>query len=926
MKAQFLKISGHKNEKDFYKEFPNIETFMAKHGTALKKAQNGLQTDANRNGIPDYLESVDPSQMAQQYQQLFPAGKMPAQMGPQMGVSQNSKLSSVSNFANLNGGQGQGFGSAMKGMFSGGDAGNGGLGKAFGDIGKSFGIGGGSGGGGGISSMMGGGGGGMSNAGGYIQAIGSVVEGVSAIKGEKALKRKAKSDAAVVQIVRDAYDSKDVNRRDDYMNSASKVRKALVPTVNADALFPTYGTGTNPLGQAAHGGEITNTYAPGTLYDDLEYEPASVFQPLENINEVKSYQYGGNMNSYNNTMNSLSQNNQMMALGNTYSSSTNIGKFDNAGGKIGSGIGQAVGTYFGGPLGGMVGKFAGKYIGGALDTNYKKIAGYNYQKEEDLKYMSGSTGLQNIRSGSFGSYTKNGGKMRTGGNLRKNSVGDIQALSGGHLEPVSYNPYSDGTGVTSMIKGQTHDESNGKHTGVLLSYNRADDGSSLQADVEAENNEPITEIGDNAVIFGDMKINKLTVGNDPMFKNMQGKTFKKAMEGIAEQNKKLNKQQAKNTQALNSLDPKTPFDKLKMNSLMLNAKAIDTKYAINDAAMKKAAAYQEVVNEEASRLDINSGDFSRGKLSPSDDGRAKSGKTTPRKKLEPVNQLTPVGATYSDEPKADFIKPGIVPVSQPDPNYGVTPYKVGPEAIIGQILPWFRDQPGENLNNDQIAGELNALSDNDVDPVQARFYHPNLRSPYDVSYQDQLNENQASFNQLVSASSNNPAVLAALAAQKYSANSKVLADQFRANQAMKEGVYSQNTATLNDALMKNLQIADQQYVRQAQAKSATKAVRQEALSSIASKVAQNRLENRTLQAYANLFPDYSFDSNYRIRKTGAPTAFNIDQSIYTPTGDVNKLPVYNNDGEIVGYQSIDTTKKATKESRNGSIVKAFRDL
>lgn len=965
MKAQFLEISGHKNEKSFYKEFPTMDAFMAKHGPALKKAQSGSQIDNNGNGIPDYLENMTPANYNQQFAVRGPTQYNQAPQGNSSDTM--NTLGNVASSAVSNSGTGQGLGGTMKGMFSGGDAGNGG----FSNIGKSFGFGGGSGaagaasgGGGGIMKSLGGimggssgGGGGASNAGSYVQAAISVGQGVAELKKEKDIKRKARSDRDVVKVVRQAYDSEDVNQRQDYMDNAKRTRDALVPTVDASALFPTYGTGTNSLGYARSGGEITNTYAPNTLYDDLGYEPleeSAVYKPVTDNEVVKNYRYGGrlyaqNGNNYgqmaNNAVNQLGQNNQMMALGNTYSQSTSISKTNNAGGKIGGGIGMAVGTYFGGPLGGMVGKWAGTQIGGALDSNYKKIQGFNYQKEQDVNYMKNSTGLQNVRASNFGAYTEDGGVMyRTGGNLRQNS-GDIQALSGGHLEPVSYNPYSDGDGITSMVKGQTHEESNGRHSGVLLSYNKGQNGASMEADVEAENNEPVTEIGDSAVIFGNIVINDKTVGDDPMFKNLHGKTFKKAMAGIAEQNQKLNKQQAKNTQALNSLDPKTPIDKLKFNSLAITAKAIDTKYALNDAIMKKAAAHQEIVNQEAHRLGINSGDFSRGKLSPEENDVAKNGKKVkPRPKLEPVNQITPRGFDVKPYPlptaNVDF-NDRFVDSSAPanysgEPKYEVTPYNntLGTlQTLAGQVLPWFRDQPGENLQNDQIAGELNALSDNDVDPVQARFYRPNLRTPYDISYQDQLNQNQADFNQMLHASADNPEALAALAAQKYQANSRVLGEQFRQNQANKEAVYSQNTAILNDALGKNLQIADQQYVRQAQAKSATKAVRQEALSSIASKVAQNRLENRTLQTYANMFPDYSFDSSYRAQKTGAPAQFNIDQGIYDPKGKANQAPIYDANGVIIGYKPIAPIATQRKEAvddakkgKYGALVKAFKNI
>jgi len=205
-----------------------------------------------------------------------------------------------------------------------------------------------------------------------------------------------------------------------------------------------------------------------------------------------------------------------------------------------------------------------------------------------------------------------------------------------------------------------------------------------------------------------------------------------------------------------------------------------------------------------------------------------------------------------------------------------------------------------------------------------------------------LNENQASFNALTRQAGANPEALAALAGQKYGADSSVLAEQFRANQAKKDQVYSQNRQTLNQAQQTNLGIADQQYVRQAQAKSNTKVAMQEALNSIASKIGQNRLENRTLQTYANMFPDFSYDRNYSIRKTGAPTTFNMPV-VYNAAGDITHVALYDKEGKIYDYRPISaeeqktmgkkTTEKPSlatesivKKERNGGLVKAFRNL
>jgi hypothetical protein len=1036
MKAQILKISGHKNEKDFYKEFPTQEAFMAKHGAAFKKAQTGVMMDSNKNGVPDYLENI-PDNSWYNNQNFGP------QYNPGMNnTSRFPKPAPNTDYFDPSSVIQPYQKTAM-------DVNNERMAIAGDTPGATDAA--------AITESVAGDYGTYVQAG--IQAIGAGVDAKKNFKNERKNVKSARAWADTSDIVKKSFNTLDIDAPNVRYDNAKRKRNALMPTITGEELFPIYGTGTNPLGQAksgkqikkANSGEIMNTYAPGDLYQDLEYEPLqeSVYQPLRDEEIVKAYKSGGLVKAQNgksNYFNSESfQRNapSWTSFANSASSVTdNMGENGpdagtELGGNIGQAAGSAVGMYFGGPIGaaalGAVGKWAGGALGGALDTNDDKI---KEAKSRMNKNMAEITGIEQLR-GDYSAYAEDGGNykspqvlkyfgnnsvnellkpdpmmntLRTGGNIRSNQVGDIEAVSGGHLEPISFNPYSDGNGVVSMIKGQTHEESNGRHTGVLLNYDKAEHGSNT-AQVEAETGEPITEIGDSAVIFGDMVINDRTVGGDPMFKGLYGKTFKKAMAGLAEQNQKLNKQQSKNTNALNDLDVRTPIDKLTLNSLTMNAKGIDNKYALNDAMMKKAAAHQEVVNNEAERLGINSGAFSRGKLAPADNESSYSknggiikaqngvtkgnpkfkGNIDPNKKYANTTatpgalDYTPIGtgndnmfsspeayakykteteAAYNDPEMAkalvDYFKnyegedwqdvrasinkgktfeeqkaiaqklatdglPGrfhintsdfkteapaatpatpTTPAEEKDKNYQVTPYKkTGLETLAGQILPWMRKQPGESLMGDQLAGEMFALSNNQEEPVDARFYHPQLRTPYDISYQDQLNENQADFNQLVNASGNNPEALAALAAQKYGANSKVLAEQFRANQAMKDQVYSGNINTLNEAQLKNLQIADQQYVRQAQAKSATKAVKQEAINSISSKIGQNRLENRTLQVYANMFPDYSYDSQFRIRKTGAPANIDIPV-IYNEKGEPTHKIIKDKEGKVIGYEPI----------------------
>jgi hypothetical protein len=198
-----------------------------------------------------------------------------------------------------------------------------------------------------------------------------------------------------------------------------------------------------------------------------------------------------------------------------------------------------------------------------------------------------------------------------------------------------------------------------------------------------------------------------------------------------------------------------------------------------------------------------------------------------------------------------------------------------------------------------------ALSNNQLEPVQAQSYQPDLGTPYDISLQDQLNANQADFNATQRMVGYNPAALAQLNAQKYAANTGVLGEQFRMNQAMRAGVYDKNRDILNDAKLKNLAIYDQQYGRQAQAKSNTKAITQAALNSISDKYAKNRLENRELGIYENMY-NYRFDPAGRAINMNPLYQPNMP-TVYNKQNNPNMIPVTDAQGNIIRYVSTDST-------------------
>jgi hypothetical protein len=130
------------------------------------------------------------------------------------------------------------------------------------------------------------------------------------------------------------------------------------------------------------------------------------------------------------------------------------------------------------------------------------------------------------------------------------------------------------------------------------------------------------------------------------------------------------------------------------------------------------------------------------------------------------------------------------------------------------------------------------------------------------------------------------------------------------------GVYNQNIGTLNDAQLKNLAILDEQSKRQAMARSNTKAQALEAAKSVADKVAKNRLENKTLQVYENLY-NYRFDPQGRAVNYNPLAKFNMSGS---GTSSQQAAP------EGYEYETVlkKKKKKGEDEARNGRIVKAMK--
>jgi hypothetical protein len=346
----------------------------------------------------------------------------------------------------------------------------------------------------------------------------------------------------------------------------------------------------------------------------------------------------------------------------------------------------------------------------------------------------------------------------------------------------------------------------------------------------------------------------------------------------------------------------------------------------NPARKEDVRKFQKTFNQEAKKLGVDA------RITEDD----KLGKQTASAKGlydgTPVQTTTPQTITLPDV---------TVTATRKKPTSSTTtifPYKRNQFMdVINQVLPFLRPTDAEELSPYQVMGELSVMGDQ-PEGVQARFIQPELDVPYNISYQDQLDEITAQSRAAERMARNNPAAAAAILGQAARMKSGVKGEEFRANQAQRMGVYDRNRAIVNQTKLQNLGIADQQYVRQEQAKANTKATKLAALQSMSSKYLQNELANRKLKTAENLY-NYRFDPNFRAINMNPLAQFNYSGSGKTTgTGgiDPNLEFTYNSLGQIVGTKrkakdDIDETGKYGKSVKkkinlNSSVVKALKNI
>jgi hypothetical protein len=937
MKAEILKIAGVKSEKEFYKKFPTEESFIKVHGKALKKAQIGamIQGSASPQSNPQPIN----------FQQLYDQNDMSI-----TGSTQDMRDQEALQLAQL--------ASQQKGAKNGKK-----LKKAlFGDetmpMGKTK-----------MGNILGGVGKGINKAGGPMavaQNAGQVIQGIQKMGDEKDLMKEAQQMAKVSDVALQAS-----------MTRQEPVQRKYVrpddpgSIVQPGQLYNPLGFGTNVLA-AKNGTEIANTFAPNTIYTDLEEaQDGGMFANFKtNPDWLKLNSSGQKTDIFK----FVEQGGGDAVSQLTASIGNPKGYGPSGASQVGRGVGNTLGTIFGGPVAGAILGEVGSLAGNLLSKTAEDTEQARGVTDRNIMSMAFNQGTQGLQQQNY-AYMRDGGianpqvinqfgeyklsqllkpdptmdTLRAGGHLKNYTPpseramytgrdkfamgGDLETHWGGYAEPMSYNPYLPEGGETVMFRGQSHDDSDGKgNTGIGITYG--------DSPVEVERGEPAVQLrngsdGDNSLtVFGNLPVTSIgasIIGDD----KAKDKKFKNVVADLSKKEQKQNKIVEKSTEKLDDLQVINPQDLLTFEGLKANM--IGANMNLKDIAKKKQdlAALQSAINDTAEEYGLVADDLAKGKMK-----KAQKGTKVKREEIKPINipaSLDMAALRDAIRKRAigeisvpqDVIDKGIIKTRPLPP---VTPEEeLGLITIANQIVPYLRPSNAQPLDASQLAPEMFALATNQVDPVQAQTIQPELSVPYDVSLQDIVNENEADYRAAQRTIGYNPAALAALNAQKYAANQKVLGEQFRLNQAMRDKVFAENRNLLYQSNLQNLGILDQQYGRQQQALSNTKATTQSALNSIASKYAQNQLENRTLQTYENLY-NYRFDPRFRAMNMNPLAQFNTQgsgMSGMSPYGNLSsdeyKMLALQQELAEKQQQKLEKANKP-KTSKNGALVKAIKSM
>lgn len=464
--------------------------------------------------------------------------------------------------------------------------------------------------------------------------------------------------------------------------------------------------------------------------------------------------------------------------------------------------------------------------------------------------------------------------------------------------PEGPNPFSE---PIFRFTGPSHEEG-----GIPITYGNQ------KAEVEGDETGYIDTQGD-LNIFGNMYV----PGTNQKFKTLSKK--------LAVDEIKTNKRLGKAIELLDSDDDDT-FERLKVNTGAIMGKSMIAKQKRLTEAKEQLATLQEDMLSFSNDLGVSPKSLFGSRKSAN--RIAQMGDVMPP---EP-----PYRSMFQDVLPSYFQSP--VPIIPPYDRLGqnLEPVQGKQAKLANPVIPlrntkdkkvidnrkyqraaneWDGSTPiyNEPLGIGQIAPELYALATNRPEFVSTPRFNPQLQQPYQVSFQDRINQNTATFRQMAQ-STNNPAALAQLAAQKYQADQSVLGEEFRTNQTLQNQILNQNTDIINQAQLQNIGLQKQADQERSQNLAATRATNRAALTSMASKSLQQRQYNRGLTLFNQLTPNQRYNpdtgqwefagGNAPININGVPISSSGLASAYGETKD--KDYVRDSKGKIIRTQQRTT--------------------
>lgn len=672
MKAEFLKIAGVKSEAEFYKKFPSEETFMKKHGKAVRKLMaKNAQIGATIPNIQTPTSNVTPTRIDEAF--LFDT--VAKQMGKK---SYDETMKDMQAQAQISAGQQQ----------SGGGGGMGGMMSMLPQLMSMFGGAGGEGGAGGSDVMSGLGDMGFGKNGGkfsphmmydpktgkgykankledhlrmeklgYSHEPPKAQDGIPAIEPtwgqdinlpsgeayssptgeffgvqsggqglgsnlESILNSKAvKIGAPIVSDVMGFIDQTKAQKQ--ALASAKQNRMLSELTLQAAKTEPEriereY---VRPEDIQNTGEEFFPIYGVGTnvLARNGGMFSDSGYVPLVNPNQQKSFKQGGVLgsNSYlvPRAQGGFDMSNISYGGGQTGGMGQQLGQavgFNNdAGSNIGGKIGGTIGSVFG-PLGSAVGGFIGSGIGDLLDRDDRRTRIENERAERAQKELSYTAIAPAIQAG-YASHVREGGNVSANPTLLDTMKmgGELKTLWGGKADTVSYNPYAGGESIE--FKGNSHDYRDPKtgETGIGVAYGEQSVATNTPV-VEVEN-EPAQKLRDgggdeNLVVYGDLKIPEEYVA-EIGDDRAKGKKFKNYVSDVLNKDEaKINKKMEKAAD-LGLESDNTVFGQLERTTADVILNGSDMK--LKNIAEKKniLADLQSALNETFDELAIKGNEF-----------------------------------------------------------------------------------------------------------------------------------------------------------------------------------------------------------------------------------------------------------------------------------------------------------------------------